>query len=37
MSKSDSMVDYFHLDIVRTLANDDADLLGTDYPGPMIR
>ncbi len=36
MSASDSMVDYFHLELVRTLANDDADLLGKDYPGPMV-
>lgn len=31
-----SMVDYFHLELTRTLANDDADLLGKDYPGPMV-
>ena len=31
-----SMVDYFHLELVRTLANDDAELLGKDYPGPMV-
>lgn len=31
-----SMVDYLHLELVRTLANDDADLLGKDYPGPMV-
>jgi len=31
-----SMVDYFHLELVRTLANDDADLLGKEYPGPMV-
>jgi hypothetical protein len=31
-----SMVDYLHLELVRTLANDDAELLGTDYPGPMV-
>ena len=30
-----SMVDYLHLELVRTLANDDAELLGQDYPGPM--
>ena len=28
-----SMVDYLHLELVRTLANDDAELLGKDYPG----
>jgi hypothetical protein len=31
-----SMVDYLHLELVRTLANDDAELMGTDYPGPMV-
>jgi hypothetical protein len=30
-----SMVDYLHVELTRTLANDDADLLGKDYPGPM--
>jgi len=30
------MVDYLHLELVRTLANDDAELLGPDYPGPMV-
>ncbi|SPF56784.1 conserved hypothetical protein [Candidatus Sulfopaludibacter sp. SbA4] len=30
-----SMVDYLHLELLRTLANDDAELLGRDYPGPM--
>jgi hypothetical protein len=30
-----TMVDYLHLELVRTLANDDAELLGKDYPGPM--
>jgi hypothetical protein len=30
-----SMVDYFHLELVRTLANDDPELLGKEYPGPM--
>ncbi|HPT24910.1 MAG TPA: hypothetical protein PLZ95_00735 [Bryobacteraceae bacterium] len=32
---TDSMVDYFHLEIVRTLANDDESLLGPEYPGPI--
>ena len=36
LSKSASMVDYLHLELLRTLANDDADLLGSDYPGPMV-
>lgn len=31
-----SMVDYLHVELVRTLANDDAELLGKDYPGPMV-
>jgi hypothetical protein len=31
-----SMVDYIHVELVRTLAHDDADLLGKDYPGPLI-
>jgi hypothetical protein len=31
-----SMVDYLHLELVRTLANDDAELLGANYPGPMV-
>jgi hypothetical protein len=31
-----SMLDYFHVELVRTLANDDADLLGAEYPGPLV-
>ena len=31
-----SMVDYLHLELTRTLANDDPDLLGSDYPGPLV-
>jgi hypothetical protein len=31
-----SMVDYLHLELVHTLANDDPELLGKDYPGPMV-
>ena len=30
-----SMVDYFHLELQRTLAKDDAIALGPDYPGPL--
>jgi hypothetical protein len=30
-----SMIDYFHLELVRTLANDDESLLGAEYPGPL--
>lgn len=36
IAKSATMVDYFHLELVRTLANDDVELLGPDYPGPMV-
>ena len=36
LNASDSMVDYLHLELVRTLANDDVELLGQDYPGPMV-
>jgi len=31
-----SMVDYLHLELTRTLANDDPDLLGSAYPGPLV-
>jgi hypothetical protein len=31
-----SMVDYLHLELLRTLANDDPNLLGKDYPGPLL-
>ncbi len=31
-----SMVDYLHLELVRTLGNDNPELLGKDYPGPMV-
>jgi hypothetical protein len=31
-----SMLDYLHLELVRTLANDNPELLGGDYPGPII-
>jgi hypothetical protein len=33
---SASMVDYLHLELVRTLANDDARFLGPAYPGPLV-
>jgi hypothetical protein len=32
-----SMVDYFHLELVRTLAKETPDALGRDYPGAMAR
>ncbi len=28
--------DYLHAEFVRTLANDDAALLGPEYPGPLV-
>jgi len=31
-----SMVDYLHLELMRTLANDEPDLFGKDYPGPLV-
>jgi hypothetical protein len=30
-----TMIDYFHVELVRTLANDDATILGSEYPGPL--
>jgi len=33
---SETMVDYLHLELLRTLANDNAELLGPDYPSPMV-
>ena len=35
-SKSANMVDYLHLELIRTIANDDATILGSEYPGPML-
>jgi hypothetical protein len=36
LNASDSMVDYLHLELVRTLANDDAEVLGPNYPGALV-
>lgn len=36
VSPCSSMIDYFHLELVRTLANDDVALLGPEYPGPLV-
>jgi|SRR5579863_18954 len=36
LAKSATMVDYLHLEILRSLAHDDDRLLGHDYPGPMV-
>jgi hypothetical protein len=35
-SRCPSMVDYLHVEMLRTLANDDPDLFGRDYPGPLV-
>ena len=31
-----TMVDYLHLELVRSLAHDDDRLLGATYPGPLL-
>jgi len=36
LSKSATMVDYLHLEVLRSLAQDDDSLLGRHYPGPMV-
>jgi len=36
IADSPSMVDYLHLELVQTLANNEVELLGSDYPGPMV-
>ncbi|HEU0138651.1 MAG TPA: hypothetical protein VFQ79_03030 [Bryobacteraceae bacterium] len=36
VSASPTMVDYLHMELVRTLANDEISVLGPDYPGPMV-
>lgn len=33
----DNMVDYLDLELTRILANDDPDVLGKTYPGPLVR
>lgn len=35
LEKSHTMVDYLHMEILRSLAHDDERLLGPNYPGPM--
>jgi len=35
VTASKTMVDYLHLELVRTLANDEAELLGRSYPGSL--
>jgi hypothetical protein len=36
LSRSPTMVDYLHLEIMRSLAHEDDRLLGHTYPGPMV-
>jgi hypothetical protein len=36
LAATPTMVDYYHLELLRTLANDDASLLGENYPGPLV-
>jgi hypothetical protein len=36
LAKSPTMVDYLHLEILRSLAHEDDRLLGHEYPGPMV-
>jgi hypothetical protein len=36
MDASPEMVDYLHLELMRTLANEDSALLGPQYPGPLV-
>jgi hypothetical protein len=36
LAATPTMVDYFHLELVRTLASDDSSLLGNEYPGPLV-
>lgn len=36
LSKSSTMVDYLHLEVLRSLAHGDERMLGHGYPGPMV-
>jgi hypothetical protein len=36
MTALPAVVDYLHLELVRSLADDDAIMLGPDYPGPLV-
>ena len=36
LALSPTMLDYFHVELVRTLANDDPTLLGPEYPGSLV-
>jgi len=35
IAKSGTMVDYLHLEVVQILANNEVELLGPNYPGPL--
>lgn len=35
MSRSSNMIDYLHVELIRTLANDNPAWLGEKYPGPL--
>lgn len=36
ITPANGTADYLHAEFVRTLANDDASLLGPTYPGPLV-
>jgi len=36
LSKSPTMVDYLHLELLRSLAHEEDRVLGHNYPGPMV-
>lgn len=36
LTPTNGTADYLHAEFVRTLANDDAALLGPEYPGPLV-
>jgi hypothetical protein len=36
LTPTNGTADYLHVEFVRTLANDDAALLGPEYPGPLV-
>ena len=36
LKNAPNMTDYLHQEILRTLANGNSDLLGPDYPGPLV-
>ncbi len=36
LGEQPGMVDYLHQELLHTLAHDDAELLGKDYPGPLV-